>query len=232
MPNSGLFITGTDTDVGKTYVTSFIAQDLTNRKLNTGVYKPLCSGAELTNGEPVWNDVEMLWEASGKKHDRKRICPQCFLEPAAPPVAAKMENKEINHALIYEGVNWWKSNSDILLVEGIGGFLCPMTEEEIIADFALRIQLPLIIVSRMSLGTINHTLLTLEAVKSRGLKIAGIIMNQSTAGDDDITTNSNPEEIQKRTDVPVLGIVPFGSSQILTLSNRTPVEIDWLSLAQ
>jgi len=228
----GLFITGTDTNVGKTYVTGLIARQLIAEGKRVGIYKPVCSGAETTSeGAFVWPDVEAHFDSLGGQFEREKICPQCFKAPAAPPVAARVENQTVNASLLEQGFHSWSSHVDLLLVEGVGGFLCPLTESTSIADFAIDIRLPVVIVAPRSLGTINQTLLTIEAIQHRGLIAAGVILNQHIAPENSIAEVTNPSELAQRTDVPILSCVQFGEGDEL----REPVaqcKIDWERLAR
>lgn len=211
----GLFITGTDTGVGKTYVTSMIAARLHAEGVNVGIYKPACSGSVLGDGgRPVWNDIEALRQATGDRFDRHRISPQRFSAPLAPPVAAGVEGRIVDAGLLRTGAYWWEDQCEFLLIEGVGGWLCPLTDSETVADLAVDLRVPLLIVARASLGTINHTLLTVEAVDRRNVPIAGIVLSETDVpGPGD--TLANVMEIEKRCDAPVLGIVPYRSLDCL-----------------
>lgn len=227
----GLFITGTDTSVGKTWITSLIARELIADGIRVGAFKPACSGSiPGPDGKPVWEDVEQLAAAVGGGVDRERICPQCFHAPLAPPVAARAEGSEVDAALMSRGLAWWRENSEFVLVEGVGGLLCPLTEEQTVADFAGETGFPLIIVARLGLGTINHTLLTVEAARNRGLTIAGIIFNAPTEADQmSVSAETNPAEVARRCDVPVLYIVTHHQmSRLFRDEMRT--RINWLAL--
>ena len=177
---NGLFITGTDTDVGKTWVTAIIARALVANGVNVGVYKPACSGSFGSPDEPRWQDLEVLSEAAGIP-DIDRICSERFAAPLAPPVAARAEGQTIDEDAIHSGFHRWADECDFLLVEGVGGLLCPLTETRSIADFADFTGFPMVIVAHLGLGTINHTLLTIEAARSRHLPIAGIVLNDARA---------------------------------------------------
>lgn len=232
MPLAGLFITGTDTDVGKTYITAMIARELRDQSVNVGAYKPACSGADVSRGDgPVWQDVEILHEATGRKFARNRICPQCFIAASAPPTAARSEGRTVDSDLMRTGIDWWRqeSGADLLLVEGVGGLLSPLTETESVADLAADFGFPLLIVARLGLGTINHTLLTVEAAVSRGFQIAGIVLNEEKPGHGDVSANSNPDEIAARCQVPVLGVVPYNGTGGL-LRDGCPIKIHWQTL--
>jgi dethiobiotin synthetase len=226
----GLFITGTDTGVGKTYVTARIAEQLRAEGVRVGAYKPVCSGALKTTDGFVWEDLEVLHAATGGAFPRERICPQRFTAPLAPPVAAKAEGRIVDGALLRAGATWWSSQCDFLLLEGAGGLLCPLTEDETIADLAVEMRLPLVIVARATLGTINHTLLTIEAARARRLRVAGVILNHVVPGNDDPSIATNAQEIGRRGRVAVLGIMPHGQPQELHLIGFGR-RIDWRAAA-
>jgi len=212
----GLFITGTDTDVGKTYVTAAIARQLKAEGRSVGVYKPVCSGAETdTEGRLYWPDVETHFEALDQQFPREKICPQCFRAAAAPPVAARLENRTVDGALIRSGHNSWCEQVDVLLVEGVGGWLCPLTETTLIADFAKDCGWPVIIVAPLTLGTLNQTLLTIDSIWSRNLRIAGIVLNQHLPPSGTIAEQTNATELARLTDVPILSIVDFDQTDVL-----------------
>lgn len=228
----GLFVTGTDTEVGKTYVTALIAHSLRKEGVRVGAYKPVCSGGETgLDGRLVWPDIETLAEAIDGRDATERICPQRFVAPLAPPVAARLEDRSIDADLLRRGRDWWNDRADFLLVEGVGGLLCPLTEEETVADLAADLGYPLIVVARLGLGTINHTLLTVEVAQSRGLKVAGIVLNEIVPNPEDRATQTNPREIARRCSVPVLGVLLNGGADGL-LQNGRPITIDWIDLAR
>ena len=119
-----------------------------------------------------------LSEAVGGGFPEERICPQRFAAPLAPPEAARQENLTVDPVLLRTGIEWWEQRVEVLLVEGVGGLLCPLTDTETIVDLAVDLAWPLVIVARNSLGTINHTLLTIEAARNRDLQIAGLVLNR------------------------------------------------------
>ena len=187
----GLFITGTDTDVGKTYVTCRLAERLRAAGRTVGVYKPTCSGAETFHGDSVWADVEALRSAAElRTADDDLICPQRFGAPLAPPVAAAREGRTVDAALLTAGARAWAGRCDVLLVEGAGGLLCPLAEGVTVADVAADLGYPLLIVARAGLGTVNHTLLTLEVAASRGLAVAGVVLNAVDRPEPEAATNA------------------------------------------
>ena len=228
---SGLFVTGTDTEVGKTHVASLIARELLTDGVRVGAYKPACSGSETdSQGRHVWLDVDALCAAIGGGFPPERICPQRFAAPLAPPVAARLEERTVDARLLRTGADWWRGRVDLLLCEGVGGLLCPLTASETVADLASDLGFPLIVVARLGLGTINHTLLTVEAARQRGLPVAGIVLNQTTPGDD-LSSETNATEIATRVDVPVLGVVQH-DQHVCLLQDGRPIKIDWSSLAR
>ncbi len=222
----GLFITGTDTGVGKTFVTCAIARTLADRGVNVGAYKPAVSGAERDpSGRTIWRDLEELWTATGAQFPRERIAPQRFEAPLAPPTAARAEGSQVDPGLLRGGAGWWKDRCDLLLVEGAGGLLSPIADHETVADLATDLGFPLIVVARLGLGTINHTLLTLEAARNRGLAVAGIVLNEAEPSASDPSINTNAADLAELTDVPVLEVVQFQPESQFKLS-RT----DWSKL--
>ncbi len=209
----GYFITGTDTDVGKTYVTALIARDLKSLGYRVGVYKPVASGCRRVEGELVADDAVAVWEAAGRPATLDRVCPQRFEAPLAPYLAAETEKKTIDRQLVVDGLDFWRERSDVVLVEGAGGLLAPFTKEERIVDFARTVGYPLIVVARNALGTINHTLLTLHAAQTiaEDLPIAGVILNDpQEPRENDPSRATNRTEIERLGGVPVLGETRFG----------------------
>ncbi|HUE17421.1 MAG TPA: dethiobiotin synthase [Planctomycetaceae bacterium] len=227
---TGLFVKATDTGVGKTYLTALIARSLREIGVPVGAYKPVCSGAEIApDGTVSWADVRTLAAAIGGDFDAGRVCPQRLRAPLAPPVAAKMEGVPLDFDGMQSGAAWWEGRVDVLLVEGVGGLLCPLTEEQSIADLAVALAYPLLVVARLGLGTINHTLLTVEAARQRGLRVAGVVLNEAEPPTSAAGTDENASEIARRANVPVLGVVRHGSRHVEQAQVRFgPVE--WMKL--
>lgn len=212
LPARGLLITGTDTDVGKTFVSVGLLRALRQRGLRVGGYKPVCSGV-LTEAPQRWHDIEALWSALDGEFPRERIGPQCFDAAVAPPVAATREGRAVDRELLVTGARWWTDHVDALLIEGAGGLLCPITQEETLADIAVDFGYPLLIVARASLGTVNHTLLTIEVARTRGLAIQGVVLNMPAGPVDREFAAENAEEISRRGNVPLPAIVPFNDTR-------------------
>ncbi|QDT38706.1 dethiobiotin synthase [Stratiformator vulcanicus] len=229
-PATGLFVVGTDTDIGKTYVTCLIARQLVSAGSIVGVYKPACSGAiSLPDGSQSWGDIEALYAATDGRFERSLICPQRFVAPCAPPVAAAMEGCRVDDQRLTSGCELWHDRCEILLVEGAGGLLSPVSEESTVGDVAGRIDYPLLLVAGAGLGTINHTLLTIEAIERRGLKLAGVILNEHTRCEDDQSVATNWQELAKRTNAPILGRIGHGGTEVLR-DDGGSARIDWLNI--
>jgi dethiobiotin synthetase len=228
----GLFITGTDTGVGKTYVAALVARSLRAAGRRVGVYKPAASGCSRQAGDNgdqlVSDDALALWNAAGRPGEFQRVCPQRFEAPLAPHLAAVGEGKRIDSALMRSGLDYWRQRSEIVLVEGAGGLMSPLGETEYNGDLAEAFGFPLLIVSRNMLGTINATLQTLVAATAfgQGLAVAGIVLNHpSPPPPDDISLTSNRQELMARCVPPLLAEVAWGAEQF-----DSP--IDWFALAQ
>lgn len=224
----GIFITGTDTDVGKTYVAALIAKQLHQQGVNVGVYKPAASGCT-DNGDNILfsEDADTLWNAAGQPATVNHVCPQMFRAPLAPHLSARAEGKEIHRELLVQGIEYWQENSDFIIVEGAGGLMSPISDDDFVADLAYEFGFPLVVVVANKLGCINHTLQTLvtAAAYEDGISIAGIILNQVIPPTpDDQSLDSNPAEIERVCIPPVLATVDFEQG----LSR----EIDWLKLVQ
>lgn len=207
------FITGTDTGVGKTHVVISLAKQLRSSRHEVGIYKPACSGADESPIGPVWADVAYAWDVLGGKYSQDQICPQRFLAPLAPPEAARLEQRFVDRDLLLRGFRDWqqtlaKSPSSLLLVEGAGGWLSPLAEGETNADLAADLNLPVIVVAANRLGVINHTLLTIESIRSRGLNVEGVILNQLAMKPDE-SAASNARHIEQLGHIKVVAEVAY-----------------------
>jgi dethiobiotin synthetase len=206
-PLRGLFVTGTDTGVGKTVVTSALVRLFRRQGQPVGVCKPVATGAKPVAGRWVSDDTIQLAAAAGIGEDWERITPWAWPEAAAPPIAARLAGAAITLREIVEAIHH-QSRTDVpLLVEGVGGLLCPLTDTETVADLAAMLALPLIVVARRSLGTLNHTLLTLECAARRGLRVAGVVVNETTRPQG-VADETNVNELRRRIDSPILAVVP------------------------
>lgn len=209
MVTHGFFITGTDTGVGKTHVTCHLAKTLIAQGRSVGLYKPVCSGAvNRGHGFWIWEDLERLAETLSPTLPRDWICPQKFRAPLAPPAAAEREGSSVHSGLLRSGLSCWLGQVEVLLVEGVGGWLSPIATGETVADLARDLNFPVLIVAANRLGMINHTLLTLESVKNLQLPVRGIVVN-SIQEQDDESCLENVGLLRQMTDVPIWGPLPW-----------------------
>ena len=224
----GLFVVGTDTGVGKTFVAARIVAALAREGLRVGVYKPAASGCRRIGRALVSDDAVALWRAAGEPGELKAVCPQRFTAPLAPHLAAREERKQIDARLLRRGLDYWRKRSDIVIVEGAGGLMSPIGEQDYVADLAEEFGYPLVVVAPNRIGTINSTLLTLIAAAARPtpLPIAGIVLNDVLpphAGDPAI--HSNRMELETRCVPPVL-------AQLGHHAIDFDAAVNWLGLAK
>ena len=203
----GLFITGTDTGVGKTLVAGGIARILADEGLKVGVFKPVATGCRSEMGQLVSGDAMFLAMCAETDYPLSVIAPVCYKLAAAPIVCVQAEEREIDYQQIAAMYNYLCSCCDVVLVEGIGGVLVPLDEEYTILDIAAKMGLPAVIVARPTLGTINHTLLTVKAVRDAGLPIAGVVINGYNAATADIAEETAPDVISLFGKVPILAVI-------------------------
>jgi dethiobiotin synthetase len=222
----GLFVTGTGTGVGKTFVAASIARTLAAAGRRVGVYKPAASGCRWVEGKLLSDDALALWEAAGRPGELEQVCPQRFAAPLAPHLAARAEGREIDAALLRRGLDPWLACSEIVVVEGAGGLLSPLTDDEYVADLAADFGWPLVVVAANVLGTIHQTLaaLVVAATFRDGLDVAGVVLNQSCSEPPDESCRSNLEQLRKRCVPPVLASVGWRDDEALAA-------IDWYDLA-
>lgn len=218
---SGLFITGTGTEVGKTHVAALIARQLVAEGVRVGVYKPAASGCRRVGGELVADDAVALWEAAGRPLTLGAVCPQRFEAPLAPNVAAREEGKRVDAELLRRGVEPWRG-FEFVLVEGAGGLMSPLSDDDYNANLARDLGLPLVIVAANRLGVINDTLQTVITAEAQGLPVAGVVLNDAAPTADE-SRLTNAGELERRLGVPLLGSVPW--------SSEIDPTIDWMHLA-
>lgn len=171
----GLFVTGTDTGVGKTLVSAALALFLRQRGLDVGVMKPVETGVD--NPDALGSDGSLLQWAAASLDEPELISPYRLRAPLAPSLAAELENVRIDCGLLAEAANTLASRHDYLIIEGAGGLMVPLAGGVLLADLAKTINFPLLTVCRPSLGTINHTLLTIFAARTMEIPLAGFLIN-------------------------------------------------------
>lgn len=197
--SKGIFVTGTDTEVGKTIISCGIARLLKSKGVKVGVMKPIATGSR--------QDAQQLAKAAGIEESIDVINPQFFKAPLAPTVSASLERKEVDMDAIYRAYWFLQKRYDFLVVEGIGGVKVPLGESTYVSDLIQALRLPALVVGRAGLGTLNHTILTLSALEADKVPVMGVILNGSRGKS--LAEKSNPEELQDHITVPVLGVVPY-----------------------
>lgn len=200
----GLFVTATDTGVGKTEVACGLVRGHRARGLDVAAMKPAQSGSE--PGVP--SDADRLRAAAGGVDPPELVCPYSFAPPLAPGVAARLSGETISLARILEAARALAARHAALVVEGAGGLLVPLTERETFADLAVALALPVLVVARAGLGTVNHTALTCEALRARGLSVHGVVLDRAGPGRD-ASEPHNAAEIERLTGARVLASLPF-----------------------
>lgn len=203
----GLLITATDTGVGKTVIAAAIADWFFRRGYRVGVCKIAATGCVRQGESLVSEDAEFLSLASGSRFPTEVICPIRYEEPLAPAVAAARSGVPLDWSPLQGSIDTLASQSDVLIVEGVGGIMVPMDDQHMVLDVARWLGLPAVVVARAGLGTINHTLLTINALRSAGVAVAGVAINRYPAAPD-LAEKTNPSALEKWAGVPVLCLVP------------------------
>lgn len=199
------FITGTDTDAGKTYVTCLLLEALRRSGRQVAGYKPFVCGAR--------TDAHQLLDSSSPGLTLEEVNPLWFKSPAAPYAAGLLENKSVPLEVAREGFYDLTARFEAVLVEGAGGWEVPLTETETLADFVQSMTLPVIVVVNNRLGALNHTLLTIRNIQARGLTCAGVILNY-VSEERDAASISNRMVLERFLNVPVLAEVMHGETEI------------------
>jgi dethiobiotin synthetase len=202
-----IFITGTDTGVGKTAVACSLAAYLSIKKgRDVGVMKPFESGGAPAAGE-MSGDAWALKTASGSLDEMSDINTYNFKAPLAPEPAAMRENADIDVGLIMKAYRKLGKRHDVLIIEGAGGILVPIRDGYFFSNLIVDMGAPVILVSRLTLGTINHTILSCRFLTSIGVQVSGVILNDMT-GEKDLASETNPAMLRKYLEVPLLGTFP------------------------
>lgn len=203
--SGGIFVTGTDTGAGKTFVSCALLHGFRGAGLRAVGMKPVASGCEVREGRRWNEDVEML-VASSDAADRARVNPYLFDEPIAPHIAAQRAGVTIDLAKIIECHAALARDSDVVVVEGVGGFVVPLSREADMAMLAQALALPVVLVVGMRLGCLNHALLTVEAIAARGLRLAGWVAN--CIDGDMVRVEDNIAALDARIAAPRIGTLP------------------------
>jgi dethiobiotin synthetase len=228
-----LFITGTDTGVGKTVVAGAIANWFHRRGARVAVLKPMATGCVRRREGLVSEDAEFLAHCADARHPLDLICPQRFLEPLAPAVAAERAGTPVDWAAVQRSIDLMCRESHVLIVEGVGGVMVPLDQRHTVLDLANWLGLSAVVVARPGLGTINHTRLTVEALRSR-TKVAGIVVNRYPAENPGLAEETNLRALEKWGRVPLLCVVPdepVPETRIPANIAGVVAAVDWAALA-
>lgn len=200
------FITGTDTEIGKTFITSALLRAFSLQGSSTLGMKPIASGADEIEGVLHNEDVDSLVAASSVKAPQGVVAPYLMRTPAAPHIVAQVENVKMDVQHIQRCYQQAQALADVVLVEGVGGFCVPLDDETSTVDLAQRLGLPVILVVGMRLGCINHALLTAQAINASGLRLAGWVAN--TVDTEMRFFEENVQALKQRLEAPCLAVMP------------------------
>jgi dethiobiotin synthetase len=206
---NGLFITGTDTGVGKTLIAGGIAHVLAQQGLRVGVFKPIATGCRMEKGKLVSDDARFLAKCSGCSCGLAVVNPITYATPAAPIVASEIENRVIDYGRIEDAYRFICEHHDIVIVEGIGGIRVPVSKRVDVLELADQFGLPVVVVARPNLGTINHTLLTADAIRINDLPFAGVVISGYNTDTTDPAEQTAARIIAEFDDIKILSVVPF-----------------------
>jgi dethiobiotin synthetase len=235
---AGLFVTGTDVGAGKTLIAGAIARILTDNNQKVGVFKPIATGCPRSWEGPVSDDTEFLSYCANSDLLLSTITPVSYVTAALPIVSAAREENPVNFNKIAIAYKEICQNSDIVIVEGLGGVRVPLTMEFDLLDLAVEFALPVVIVARLNPGTVNHTLMTIDCVRAAKLKIAGVVINGYDATQATVAEDTAEQVISQCGSVNILSTAPFDDT--VDIGGLNPgefiigslMECDWSKLAQ
>jgi len=235
MAGCGLFVTGTDTDVGKTAVAVAIVRRLVRDRLlsglRVGVYKPVASG--MSPGGVAGSDAARLWEAAGRPLSIEAVCPQMFAAAIAPPQSALAEGRRVDEQLLRAGFEACRDASDIVIVEGAGGLFSPLGETTLNADLARDLDLPLVVVDAARLGTIGRTLAVVRAARAEGLHVAAVVLSQIEPWGNSRVDPASPQSIARHSASDLADrLRPVPVTMLAHNAVVIEPDIDWLALAR
>ncbi|MEG0013032.1 MAG: dethiobiotin synthase [Cellulosilyticaceae bacterium] len=213
--SKGLFIVGTDTDVGKTYVTALLTKRLRESGVNVGYYKAVLSGGYYDGDELIPGDAKEVLETSGIDENYDECVSYILENPVSPHLAAQIEAVDIQLSKVLEDYQNLTKRYEYLSVEGSGGIICPIklteTESILLEDIIRLLDIPTLVVARAGLGTINHTALTINYLRQKEIPIQGIILNGYDM--DNVVHKNNKKVIERLTNIKVIATIPTGNLQ-------------------
>jgi dethiobiotin synthetase len=226
MKSKGIFITSTNTDVGKTFMTALVVKKLRDEGYNAGYYKAALSGAEYIDNELTAGDAHYVCKTAGLKNPPNSLVSFIYKTPVSPHLASRIEGNPVRIDKVKSDFEDVKSQFDYVIIEGAGGLICPLRiddEQKIMqTDVIKSIGTDMLLVTLSGLGTINSTMLTIEYAKQLGISVRGIIMNRFESGN--FLHEDNKKQVEFLSGIPVIGCVPENSSD-LPISAHTLVEL-------
>jgi dethiobiotin synthase len=222
----GVFVTGTDTEVGKSVVAAAIVAAAVQRGMRVAAFKPVVTGLD----EPVadWpRDHELLSQVANADQSPDDIAPHRYGPAVSPHLAEQLAGETVEPDAIVEAARIEAEKADVLVVEGVGGLLVPLAKEYLVRDFAGELSLPLVIAARPGLGTISHSLLTIEAARAVALRIQAVVLTP-WPDEPEAIHRSNMETIERFGEVPVIGLPRTTPDRLADAGAVLPVS-DWLS---
>lgn len=224
----GLFIAGTDTDVGKSRVAAALVRQIRAAGCRVGVYKPVASGHGSAADET--SDAFILWKAAGSPLEPGDVCPQVFAAAIAPAASARAEGRQVDETLLRTGLDRWRQGFEMVVVEGAGGLFSPLGDSTLVVDLVKEFKFPLVLVDAARLGAVGRSLAAIRAARAEGLMVAAVVLSHVTdpgvaVGPTAPATiaRAAAAEIATRSGLPVT-ILDHGS-------DRMPPGIDWLAVA-
>jgi dethiobiotin synthetase len=226
----GLFVTGTDTDVGKTQVATAVVRTLVAAGRRVGVYKPVASGFPRADVEGC--DAWRLWDAAGRPLTPAAVCPQSFAAAIAPHRSARLEGRSVDEQLLREGITPWRTVAELVVVEGAGGLFSPMGDATLNADLAHDLGLPLVIVDAARLGAVGRTFATVRAARAAGLSVAAVVLSHAVPSAGDPDDPATPAGIARTSAADIAArLAPIPVTTLDHGATLMPPGIDWAALA-
>lgn len=227
--HKGVFVTGTDTEIGKTFCSRLLMAALQQRGLRVAGMKPVASGGDYRHGKLVNDDALQLQEQSALDLPYDWINPYVFAPPIAPHLAARQAGQVIRFEAIHEAFEQLTRQADQVVVEGVGGWRVPLSDTLSVSDLPGRLDLPVVVVIGMRLGCLNHALLTIESIEQNDLELAGWIANYIDPGFDE--QQANFKTLESRLDAPCLAQIPCHTAPLTVSQQRelaANINISWL----
>jgi dethiobiotin synthetase len=228
--HAGLFVAGTDTDVGKTAVAVAIVRQLVRAGLRVGVSKPVASGVDPAMLAAA-GDAARLWEAAGRPRSIGEVCPQAFPLPISPPRSARAAGRRVDEDLVFAGIEAWRQGSDIVVVEGAGGLFSPLGDTLLNVDVARRVGLPVVIVDAARLGAIGRALCCVRAATGEGLAIAAVVLSEVEPPTGDPADPASSLAIGRDSRADVAALLAPVPVTILRHGGGFEPPVDWARLA-